>query len=361
MPTISVIVPVYNAQKYIHRCVDSILAQTFSDFELILVDDGSPDNCGAICDEYAAKDSRIRVIHQENGGVSKARNAALEIMNGEYVAFCDSDDYWLSDFLKQMIACADEYCADMVLSNYTAVDERDSVLWRKKNDSGLVCVSEENNRVNYIICKVLGKGVGWEVCIKLFRSKIIREKQIRFCTTCDNYAEDAGFILQFCLYATRIYGSDYDGYRYFIRPTSMVQSSKGIAKINEKNEVSAYFGKFYFNEIKSERLRALYPIIHYRLTCGEYEKLLYTGKWTQIISAVQKVHNIEWYNNQVKGLSTCKKYLVEQYGFLEANQAIILSDFCIHKNRIRFRLERAICNRLLSPWSRKRGFSNGKF
>ena len=92
-PTISIIVPVYKVEPYIRQCVESVLGQTYSNFELILVDDGSPDSCGAICDEYAEKDSRVRVIHQENGGVSAARNAGLDIMKGEYVAFIDSDDF----------------------------------------------------------------------------------------------------------------------------------------------------------------------------------------------------------------------------------------------------------------------------
>ena len=92
MPQISVIVPVYKVEKYLRECVDSILAQTYRDFELILVDDGSPDNCGAICDEYAAKDSRIRVIHQENQGLSGARNSGIDIARGEFITFVDSDD-----------------------------------------------------------------------------------------------------------------------------------------------------------------------------------------------------------------------------------------------------------------------------
>ena len=92
MPTISVIVPVYKVEPYLRRCVDSILAQTYTDFELILVDDGSPDNCGAICDEYAEKDSRVRVIHQENRGVSAARNLGVREALGKYIAFVDSDD-----------------------------------------------------------------------------------------------------------------------------------------------------------------------------------------------------------------------------------------------------------------------------
>lgn len=106
MPQISVIVPVYKVEKYIHRCVDSILGQTYADFELILVDDGSPDNCGAICDEYAAKDSRVVVIHQENGGVSAARNAGLdwafENSDSQWIAFIDSDDWVHPQFLKLM-------------------------------------------------------------------------------------------------------------------------------------------------------------------------------------------------------------------------------------------------------------------
>ena len=93
MPTISVIVPVYKAEAYLHRCVDSILNQTFPDLELILVDDGSPDNCGAICDEYARKDSRVKVIHKENGGASTARNMGLDVAKGEYIGFVDADDH----------------------------------------------------------------------------------------------------------------------------------------------------------------------------------------------------------------------------------------------------------------------------
>ena len=93
-PTISVIVPVYNAEKYLSRCMDSILVQTFTCFELLLVDDGSTDCSGRICDEYAKRDTRIRVIHKENGGVSSARNLGLDNAKGEWICFCDSDDFF---------------------------------------------------------------------------------------------------------------------------------------------------------------------------------------------------------------------------------------------------------------------------
>ena len=101
-PAISVIVPVYNVEPYLTRCLDSILVQTFSDFELLLVDDGSPDCCGAICDTYAQKDSRIRVYHQTNAGVSHARNMGLDHARGQYVVFVDSDDYVLPGYLHSL-------------------------------------------------------------------------------------------------------------------------------------------------------------------------------------------------------------------------------------------------------------------
>lgn len=108
MPRLSIIVPVYNVEKYIHKCVDSILNQTFTDFELILVDDGSPDNCGKICDEYAKKDNRVRVIHKENGGQSSARNKGLDIAIGEIVGFVDSDDIIDSNMYEDLIQYLDK-------------------------------------------------------------------------------------------------------------------------------------------------------------------------------------------------------------------------------------------------------------
>lgn len=104
IPEISVIVPVYNVEQYLAECISSILSQTFTDFELLLVDDGSPDRCGEICDEYAGKDKRVRVFHQENAGLSCARNKGLEHASGTYIAFVDSDDYVTSTYLQELYA-----------------------------------------------------------------------------------------------------------------------------------------------------------------------------------------------------------------------------------------------------------------
>lgn len=113
--TISVIVPVYNSEKYLKRCIDSILNQTYKAIELILVDDGSPDNCGKICDEYAKKDKRVRVIHKTNAGVSAARNSGLEIALGNYATFVDSDDYIEPEMYSNMMEKVHQYNCDVVM------------------------------------------------------------------------------------------------------------------------------------------------------------------------------------------------------------------------------------------------------
>ena len=127
---ISVIVPVYKADKYLHRCIDSILAQSYTDFELLLIDDGSPDNCGQICDEYAEKDSRVRVFHKENGGVTAARADAVKQSVGDFITFVDSDDRIPCDSLKFLHAAMNED-TDIVIGSMVMPGENKTILFNK--------------------------------------------------------------------------------------------------------------------------------------------------------------------------------------------------------------------------------------
>ena len=122
-PLLSIIVPVYKVENYLPKCIDSILAQTFTDFELILVEDGSPDNCPALCDAAAAKDARIRVIHQKNGGLSAARNAGLDVARGAWIGFVDSDDYIAPEMYEVLYHAVQSTGADLALCDYAEVDE----------------------------------------------------------------------------------------------------------------------------------------------------------------------------------------------------------------------------------------------
>lgn len=114
---VSIVVPVYNVEKYLNRCISSIVNQTYENIEIILVDDGSKDNSGEICDEWAEKDTRIKVIHKSNGGLSSARNAGASVAQGEYISFIDSDDYIRPIMIKDLVLCCEKYNADIGIAN----------------------------------------------------------------------------------------------------------------------------------------------------------------------------------------------------------------------------------------------------
>lgn len=192
LPKISVIVPVYNTEKYLRRCIDSILAQTFTDFELLLIDDGSKDSSGAICDEYAAKDSRVRVFHKENGGVSSARNVGLDNAKGEWITFVDADDWIEPPFLDNLIFHSGY---DLVMSYYVADG------WK-----GWVSKPYQNEVFTYSRIPVflerylISCNVPW---CKLIRRNLIEYHAIRFDVRY-SYGEDTLFIMDCMRYVKNI-------------------------------------------------------------------------------------------------------------------------------------------------------------
>lgn len=170
MPRISVIVPVYKVESYIYRCVESILEQTFVDFELLLIDDGSPDNCGKICDEFAERDKRVKSFHKMNGGLSDARNYGFQHAEGEYVIFIDSDDYIEKDMLEYLYNNINRYQADMATCG--AYDVFENKVERKQEVEEFVCSGEE--AFGYILKGIYVRGEIWN---KLIKSSLIRTLQ----------------------------------------------------------------------------------------------------------------------------------------------------------------------------------------
>ena len=170
MPLVSLIVPVYKAEKWLHRCVDSILAQTMEDFELLLIDDGSPDRSGEICDEYAAKDSRVRVFHKENGGVSSARQMGIDNANGEYIIHCDPDDWVEPNMLMELIRCAKETGSDMIVCDFVW-EGRYKQNYLKQDCSLFSCADD-------FLRALFWNKIHGSLCNKLIRSDIIRANNI---------------------------------------------------------------------------------------------------------------------------------------------------------------------------------------
>lgn len=209
MCKISVIVPVYNAEKYLHRCVDSILSQTFTDFELLLINDGSKDGSGAICDEYALKDSRVRVFHKKNGGVSSARNLGLVKAKGEWITFCDSDDFVYSCWLEN-------YNIRGYGANYDIVCQALEIDRPESSTDGITTDSIEFcGCVNEFIDKLYKMDYLGYTTNKIFRSSIINNNSLMFNVDL-TYKEDELFVLQYlqrckyCLFVNKI------GYFYFM-------------------------------------------------------------------------------------------------------------------------------------------------
>ena len=133
-PLVSIIVPIYKVEPYLRRCLDSIVNQSYTNLEIILVDDGSPDNCPQICDEYASKDNRIKVIHKKNGGLSDARNAGLDICKGEYISFVDSDDWVDEKYIETLLDLAIKENVDIAIGEHEK-KIRDSAFFKKKHSS----------------------------------------------------------------------------------------------------------------------------------------------------------------------------------------------------------------------------------
>ena len=209
-PAVSVIVPVYKAEKYLRKCVDSILAQTFRDFEVLLVDDGSPDKSGAICDEYARKDPRVRVFHKENGGVSSARQCGLDHARGEYTIQVDSDDWIESSCLSEMLEFAYRQKVDIVIASGIYMDKCSSVIHSYYPEWSC----------ERIIQGFLRRELFVGMVNKLIRREVYVQNNIAFPVGYD-YGEDCYVLCCLLLHTNRVAFIDRVYYHYCDNPTSL--------------------------------------------------------------------------------------------------------------------------------------------
>ena len=215
MCRVSVIVPVYQVEQYLPRCIDSILAQTFADFELILVNDGTKDGCPAIMQVYAEKDTRVRQVHKENGGLSSARNAGLDVARGEYIAFVDSDDYIAPTLLEDAVRAADETGAEQVLFNYRLVvdgEEKDAYLGFESETIDV----DRLGLADYFYRYWMPYKHGQEAWSKLYRRSVIEENGLRFAPNNEIFAEDTLFSAMYLLH-THIIAALPEPYVYYVQ------------------------------------------------------------------------------------------------------------------------------------------------
>ena len=317
MPAISIIIPVYNAERYLRQCIESLIAQTFKDWEAILVNDGSKDGSLAICQEYASKDSRLRVVDKPNGGPSSARNRGLDEAQGEYVYFMDADDWietkFLEIFVRNAVAtkcCCDEnedsdYGYDIIFQGFV----REFSDGRKEKsfamDADTSTMSKEE-----ITCRMYKEHVyGWAWC-KLFRREIIEKHQIRFDESLRLW-EDELFTSEFLRYAENVRTVNSHLYHYIYYPDSLMQTNNTYLKrlflserMNEaltpiaNEELKEYINSTYNKNLKYSLLMALKNeqnhkcdyatkealLDRYYARCNEYPELKYYNVLSNKIS-----------------------------------------------------------------------------
>ena len=243
---ISVIVPIYKVEKYLEKCITSLINQSFTDFELILVDDGSPDNCGKICDDFKEKDSRIMVIHLENGGVCRARNEGMKLATGEFYVFVDSDDWVEKDYLKDF---ADNMEDDftMVIQNCNRDNDEKSETKFFGYENKSFVLKEDFGKLFYENPHYVPGGYPWN---KLYSAKIIKENNLQF-DPAIKLADDEKWNFEYLVHIKKLKFVENANYHYIYNPGSISNQARPFDRELKR---FAFKAKFFDFALKNHQL-----------------------------------------------------------------------------------------------------------
>ena len=256
---ISIIIPVYNVEKYLPQCIDSVLAQSYRNFELILVDDGSPDGSPSICDRYACKDNRVKVIHQQNSGVSTARNNGIDNAKGEWITFIDSDDFVESDYLERFQAGKDD--ADLIVQGLEYYDNRNGSFFKQVK---VETITLEQDNFKHIIERNDLLRLGYPVA-KTYRRSLLSDK-IRFNTSI-SFHEDHIFVFEAMMASKSIRLVDTMAYkyRYFHSVNSLSRKRHPWNQLNDASNgmlTSLDIMKNRFLNLESDYCRSIFTFAY---------------------------------------------------------------------------------------------------
>lgn len=223
---VSIIIPVYKAEKYLVRCLDSLIRQTYKDIEIILIDDGSPDSCPSICDNYKEKDSRIKVIHSENYGQSMARNKGMDLACGKYISFVDADDVLVEDSIEKLVSISEKGNYDIVSGNYFRVDKEIKISSNSYSSGEIDRYGCKENKKRYNLFKTSSSfGYVWG---KLYRSTFINKHKLRFNVAKKVFMEDTLFNLKAFSFNPKYYILNEPIYYYYIYESSTSNKKEDV-------------------------------------------------------------------------------------------------------------------------------------
>lgn len=299
-PKISIIVPVYNVEQWLERCIESIVAQTYADWELLLVDDGSTDRSGDICDRYAASDSRIQAFHKPNGGLSSARNYGIDKSNGEYILFIDSDDYLCdNNALSELIKETTKHGYDILRFEYKGVNEHESIVFEKPLESKLQYAKRLLSNYELIKYAISGE---WFAVLFFIRKSILED--LRF-NEQRRFQEDIEFYAR--LFSKKELSCGYIPNRFYayrnrsnsITTTANVRNLEGSFSLCEVFAEEAET----ITENKLKKLYWYYSVMMYYWTLNTVSEAPYYANRKQIIS---DLHLKQLHQRTVKRLGRCK-------------------------------------------------------
>lgn len=289
---VSVIVPIYNVEKYLKRCLDSIVKQTYTNLEIILIDDGSPDRCGEICDIYEKEDRRILVIHKENGGVSEARNKGIDQATGRYIVFVDADDYIEEDMIEKLYCAVLKYDADIACCAQFMETEKKKKI---QNDGPEFCENAEQILGHMLLFEHIDTGP----CAKIYRSQLF--SNIRY--PIGRRYEDMGTIYKLFDVSKKTVHISYVGYHYVMHNESFMH----------RKFHNEHFDSLYFSKEIHEFICKKYPSL------AEKSASYY---FLAIVSILQKIKNADNFLEYKKEYKEIKKVFHKNMGAILKNHYI---------------------------------------
>lgn len=303
---VTIIVPVYNVEQYLNKCIESIVNQSHIDIEIILVNDGSTDNSGFICEDWKKKDGRITVIHKKNGGLSSARNAGLDSSNGDYICFIDSDDWIEPDFVEILLKSLDINNADISQCGFIEeVMGKDSIAYR--SEKYLVVTGKEAIKNLYNKNTYLNSVVMWN---KLYKKKIFNK--LRFDEGIVH--EDEALIHEILYNADRVVINESKLHHYLIRPNSIMNSKFNLKRLDS---IYAYEKRIsFFKQNKEDEFIDMTMRMYFRVLLGVGSGLYYSsieGKESYLTEVIEKLNTISKGLTKNKYLKTIDKILLVVY------------------------------------------------
>ena len=335
MPLVSIIVPIYKVEKFLKRCIDSIVNQTFSDFEIILVDDGSPDNCPNICDEYKKIEERIVVIHKENGGLSSARNAGLDIAKGKYVLFVDSDDYIKPDLLETCVPLIENNNYDSIRFGYEKIDDNFKKIRERHPSKYLYSFEKSEEKLTFLRDHLLSYRIPFTAWSCLFKNEIIQKHHLRFYSERIIYSEDTFFSALYTFYSNNCFALDKVFYVYQDNINSLMGTYKS------KNELlinkCICWSKELYKQCNDEYLRERFYIIASAFYKNELPFNTNPENIKHILESVSAIEDKKYFSGQHKQLlKDLKPTLKSNVGFKQAFKEFAFIKFFISYNRFIF-------------------------